>query len=173
MRIYLLPTTAGPHHHHHHRRFPNSSHPLHIGSKTHLLPKHGTPLEHQTFRRMRIPASPKKAPAPQHDPCHASWEVFSQVLENLRQRWLDVPRSQGYIQWENPRYALYSGYIWVYTPQESVENMGTLLGVHPIVHWVPFKRTKYLKHAPPYEKGNSFFRTIFGRGKGWSSQELP
>ena len=38
--------------------------------------------------------------------------------------------------WENPRYALYSGYLWVYTPQESLENMGTLLGVHPIVDWV-------------------------------------
>ena len=29
-------------------------------------------MEHQTFLWMRIPASPKKAPAPQHDPCHAS-----------------------------------------------------------------------------------------------------
>ena len=44
-----------------------------------------------------------------------------------------IPR---YPSGKNPRYALYSGYLWVYTPQESLENMGTLLGVHPIVDWV-------------------------------------
>ena len=39
--------------------------------------------------------------------------------------------------WEIPILGLYSGYLWVSYPQESLENtintMGTLLGVHPIV----------------------------------------
>ena len=39
--------------------------------------------------------------------------------------------------WEIPILALYSGYLWVIIPQESLENtintMGTLSGVHPIL----------------------------------------
>ena len=76
-------------------------------------------------------------------PCHFPYDFMGYVCFR-GYILLDVPRSQRTLSWEIPINKPYNTWVFTgYNPQESLENtintMGTLLGVHPIV---PYDSTK-------------------------------
>ena len=82
--------------------------------------------------------------------------------------------------WEIPIQALYSGYLWVNYLQESLENtintMGTLLGVHPIVPWYNNLRIAgsgawaFFSHSGFQKKSHQAETNGAGKAKGAKGQ---